>query len=64
MSAYFVWLNRGKESVCARPQAAEADRALLDALLPRADVFVQNLAPGAVDRLGFAPDALRRAFRG
>jgi crotonobetainyl-CoA:carnitine CoA-transferase CaiB-like acyl-CoA transferase len=58
-SAYFVWLNRGKESA-ALDLKSEADRALLAAMLERADVFVQNLAPGAVDRLGFAPDALRK----
>jgi crotonobetainyl-CoA:carnitine CoA-transferase CaiB-like acyl-CoA transferase len=57
-SAYFVWLNRGKESV-ALDLKSEADRALLAAMLEKADVFIQNLAPGAVDRLGFAPDALR-----
>ena len=57
-SAYFVWLNRGKESV-ALDLKGEADRALLAAMLAQADVFIQNLAPGAVDRLGFAPDALR-----
>ncbi|HZY22940.1 MAG TPA: CoA transferase, partial [Beijerinckiaceae bacterium] len=59
-SAYFVWLNRGKESV-ALDLKGEADRALLAAMVAQADVFIQNLAPGAVDRLGFAPDALRRA---
>jgi itaconate CoA-transferase len=58
-SAYFVWLNRGKESVIldlARPD----DKALLAAMLARADVFVQNLKPGAVAKLGFALDRLRR----
>ncbi|HEX8663076.1 MAG TPA: CaiB/BaiF CoA-transferase family protein [Beijerinckiaceae bacterium] len=58
-SAYFVWLNRGKESA-ALDLKEEADRALLAAIVERADVFIQNLAPGAVDRLGFAPDELRR----
>src|SRR4051812_14965021 len=57
-SAYFVWLNRGKESV-ALDLKSEADRGLLAAMVAKADVFIQNLAPGAVDRLGFAPDALR-----
>src|SRR6266852_6197680 len=58
--SYFVWLNRGKESVTldlARPD----DKALLAAMLAKADVFVQNLKPGAVAKLGFALDALRRA---
>jgi crotonobetainyl-CoA:carnitine CoA-transferase CaiB-like acyl-CoA transferase len=58
-SAYFVWLNRGKESA-ALDLKSEADRALLAAMTEKADVFIQNLAPGAVDRLGFAPDELRR----
>jgi formyl-CoA transferase len=58
-SAYFVWLNRGKESVCldlARPE----DKELLGAMLAQADVFVQNLKPGAVAKLGFGVERLRR----
>ena len=57
-SAYFVWLNRGKESVCLDLREASA-RAALAEMIARADVFSQNLAPGAVDRLGFAPAELR-----
>jgi itaconate CoA-transferase len=60
-SAYFVWLNRGKESVVldlGRPD----DKALLEAMLAKADVFVQNLKPGAVGKLGFGPDRLRRDY--
>jgi crotonobetainyl-CoA:carnitine CoA-transferase CaiB-like acyl-CoA transferase len=57
-SAYFVWLNRGKESICLDLKGEE-DRALLERMIATADVFVQNLAPGAVDRLGFAPERLR-----
>ena len=57
-SAYFVWLNRGKESICLDLKAA-ADAALLSAMIARADVFVQNLAPGVIERLGFGADALR-----
>src|ERR1700722_15755358 len=60
-SAYFVWLNRGKESVVVDLNKA-ADKALLEAMLARADVFVQNLKPGAVAKLGFAIDRLRRDF--
>jgi itaconate CoA-transferase len=60
-SAYFVWLNRGKESVVLDLSAA-ADKALLEAMLGKADVFVQNLKPGAVSKLGFAVDRLRRDF--
>jgi itaconate CoA-transferase len=59
-SAYFVWLNRGKQSVVL-DLALSHDKALLDAMLARADVFVQNLKPGAVAKLGFAIDRLRRA---
>src|SRR3954470_18209154 len=44
-SAYFVWLNRGKESVVLDLAKAE-DKSLLEAMLARADVFVQNLKPG------------------
>jgi formyl-CoA transferase len=58
-SANFVWLNRGKESVIvdlAKPQ----DKALLAALLAKADVFVQNLKPGAIAKLGFPIAELRR----
>jgi itaconate CoA-transferase len=60
-SAYFVWLNRGKESVVVDLTKAD-DRALLEALLARADVFVQNLKPGAVAKLGFAIERLRRDY--
>jgi itaconate CoA-transferase len=59
-SAYFVWLNRGKESVVL-DLAREDDKALLAAMLAKADVFVQNLKPGAVAKLGFPLEALRRA---
>ena len=58
-SAYFVWLNRGKESVVldlTRPE----DKALLAAMIAKADVFVQNLKPGAVEKLGFAIPELRK----
>jgi len=58
LSSYFVWLNRSKQSLTLdlkRPEAME----VLARLLARADVFVQNLAPGAADRLGLAPAALR-----
>lgn len=57
-SAYFVWLNRGKESVCLDLRQ-EDDKALLEEMISRADVFIQNLAPGAISRLGFAPERLR-----
>jgi itaconate CoA-transferase len=58
LSSYFVWLNRSKESLTLdlkRPEAA----GVFAQLVARADVFVQNLAPGAADRLGTAAAALR-----
>ncbi|GAN76507.1 CaiB/BaiF CoA transferase family protein [Acidisphaera rubrifaciens] len=57
-STYFVWLNRGKESLIADIKKPE-DAALLHRILARADVFIQNLAPGAAARAGFGSDALR-----
>jgi len=59
-SAYFVWLNRGKESLVLDLARAD-DKALLAAILGKADVFVQNLKPGAIAKLGFPLDELRRA---
>ncbi len=52
-STFFVWLNAGKESLVLDVKEA-ADQALLRALLAKADVFIQNLRPGALDRLGFS----------
>lgn len=57
-SAHFVWLNHGKESI-ALDFKAESDRALLARMIARADIFVQNLAPGAAARAGFGSAALR-----
>ena len=57
-SAYFVWLNRGKESVCLDIKNV-ADKMLLRNMLSEADVFVQNLAPGAAARAGFESVDLR-----
>ena len=57
-SAYFVWLNRGKESI-ALDLKRDEERALLTRMLARADVFIQNLMPGAAARLGFDSAALR-----
>jgi crotonobetainyl-CoA:carnitine CoA-transferase CaiB-like acyl-CoA transferase len=58
LSSYFVWLNRGKQSLVADIKAP-ADAALLHRILARADVFIQNLAPGAAARSGFGSDDLR-----
>src|SRR5215469_946856 len=57
-SSYFVWLNRGKESIELDVKSARGQE-VLTALLARADVFVQNLAPGAADRLGLSAASLR-----
>jgi itaconate CoA-transferase len=59
-SSYFVWLNRGKESVVLDLKD-DADRSTLGAIIERADVFVQNLVPGAADRLGLGAADLRSA---
>jgi crotonobetainyl-CoA:carnitine CoA-transferase CaiB-like acyl-CoA transferase len=59
-SAYFAWLNRGKESVVLDIKD-EGDRGLAERMIARADVFVQNLAPGAAARLGLgAPQLVAR----
>lgn len=55
---HYVWLNRGKESVIADLTKPE-DRRLLDAMLARADVFLQNLKPGALAKLGYPIARLR-----
>ena len=57
-SSYFVWLNRGKQSLELDVKSDHGQQ-VLRALLERADVFVQNLAPGAADRLGLAAADLR-----
>jgi crotonobetainyl-CoA:carnitine CoA-transferase CaiB-like acyl-CoA transferase len=56
-ASYFVWLNRGKESVELDVKSTAGGEAMA-ALLARADVFVQNLAPGAAERLGLGADHL------
>ncbi|HUI15677.1 MAG TPA: CaiB/BaiF CoA-transferase family protein [Xanthobacteraceae bacterium] len=61
--SYFVWLNRGKQSV-ALDLGKPDDRALFAAILARADVFVQNLKPGAVGKLGFPINKLRQQHPG
>ena len=59
-SSYFVWLNRGKESLVADIKRPD-DAALLHRILARTDVFIQNLIPGAAARAGFESEALRQA---
>ena len=60
-SAYFVWLNQGKESLVVDIKDA-ADSELLQRILARADVFIQNLAPGAAARAGFGSAELRQRY--
>jgi itaconate CoA-transferase len=60
-SSYFVWLNRGKQSV-ALDLMRESDRAELAALIARADILVQNLKPGSLARLGFGADSLAEKY--
>jgi itaconate CoA-transferase len=60
VSSYFAWINRGKESLVADIKDPD-DLAMLRRLLGKADVFVQNLAPGAARRAGLDPSELRRA---
>jgi itaconate CoA-transferase len=60
-SSYFVWLNRGKDSVVA-DLAAKEGRAKLEALIAGADVLLQNLKPGSMDKLGFSIARLRKEY--
>jgi itaconate CoA-transferase len=61
MSSQFAWTNRSKESLAIDVKSSEGKR-MLDALLPRADVFLQNLAPGAAKRLGLDAQGLVARF--
>ena len=58
-SSYFVWINRGKESIALDLKDAQ-DLALLQRMVAQADVFLQNLAPGAAARMGLGSDELRQ----
>src|SRR5258708_4806416 len=60
-SSYFVWLNRGKDSVVI-DLASKEGRAALEELIAGADVFLQNLKPGSMDKLGFSLERLRKAY--
>lgn len=57
MSSHFVWINRSKESITLDLKT-EKGKEVLDRLLEKADVFIQNLAPGAIERMGYDPEAL------
>jgi itaconate CoA-transferase len=60
-SSYFVWLNRGKDSVVI-DLATKEGRAALDELIAGADVLLQNLKPGSMDKLGFSLERLRKDY--
>jgi itaconate CoA-transferase len=61
MASHFVWLNRSKESV-SLDLKSEDGRTAIEALVARADVFVQNLVPGAAERLGLGAKRLRSMY--
>lgn len=63
LSSHFVWLNRSKESI-ALDLKTDAGQRAIQALVARADVFVQNLAPGAAERLGLGAADLRARHPG
>jgi itaconate CoA-transferase len=61
LASHFVWLNRSKESITLDLKRPEAS-VILNRLLERSDVMVQNLAPGAADRMGLGAETLRAKF--
>jgi len=61
LASHFVWCNRSKESVCLDLKS-EAGRRALGGLIAKADVLIQNLAPGAIQRMGFDPQRLVEAY--
>ncbi|MED4584933.1 CaiB/BaiF CoA-transferase family protein [Brevibacillus choshinensis] len=61
LSSHFVWCNHSKESLTLNVKQPEA-KEILDQLLSRADVFIQNFGPGAIDRLGFGIDVLKEKY--
>jgi crotonobetainyl-CoA:carnitine CoA-transferase CaiB-like acyl-CoA transferase len=60
-SSYFVWLNRGKESLRLDLKDAD-DLAMLHRMISKADILIQNLMPGAIERLGFSSQSLRDTY--
>ena len=58
LASHFVWVNRSKESICLNLKDPR-DAAVLARLIERADIFLQNLAPGVCASLGFGTDAIR-----
>jgi itaconate CoA-transferase len=60
-SSYFVWLNRGKQSVVV-DLSTKSGRAQLEELIAGADVLLQNLKPGSMDKLGFSLERIRKDY--
>nr|WP_325248052.1 CaiB/BaiF CoA-transferase family protein [Amylibacter sp.] len=58
-SSYFLWLNRGKESICLNLED-QSDCEIMWRMLDDADIFIQNLAPGGIERFGFTVAELQR----
>ena len=61
LSAYFVWLNHGKESVCLNIKDSN-DLNILKNIISKSDIFIQNLMPGATERLGIGSSKLRSMY--
>lgn len=61
LSSHFVWVNRGKESV-ELDLRTDAGQRVIHRILRRADVFLQNMAPGVIERLGLVPEELRKKY--
>lgn len=61
LSAYFVWLNRGKESIALNLKS-KRDKHLLSNIIAEADVFIQNLGPGVAKKLGFGAEDLNTKY--
>ncbi len=60
-SAYFLWLNHGKESLTL-DLSLEEDKALAERIIAKADIVVENFKPGSMTRLGFSPERLRKDY--
>lgn len=61
LSSVFVWVGRGKESITLDLKTPSG-REVFDSLMAQADVFIQNLSPGAIERMGYSPDSLREKY--
>ncbi|MFN8441287.1 MAG: CaiB/BaiF CoA-transferase family protein [Caldilineaceae bacterium] len=61
LASHFVWTNRSKESLTLDLKQADGCK-ILEQLLAKADIFLHNAAPGAVDRLGFSEERLRQTY--